>query len=80
MLEAAIIGMPDEKWGEVGCAYLLLQPGCPAISDDELVSFCKQRLAAYKVPKHFIRVADFSRTAAGKVQKHLLPPLTTPEE
>ncbi|MGB5488396.1 MAG: AMP-binding protein, partial [Lysobacterales bacterium] len=80
VLEAAIIGLPDEKWGEVGCAYLLRQPGSPSISDDELVSFCKQHLAAYKVPKHFIWVEDFARTAAGKVQKHLLPPMTTPEE
>ena len=79
VLEAAIIGIPDEKWGEVGCAYLLPQPGSPTVTDDELVSFCKQRLAAYKVPKHFIWVEEFARTAAGKVQKHLIPPITPTE-
>lgn len=79
VLEAAVIGIADEKWGEVGCAYLLPQPGSPAAPDDELVNFCKQRLAAYKAPKHFIWVKDFARTAAGKVQKHLLPPMTEPE-
>jgi len=74
ILEAAVLGVADEKWGEVGCAYLLPQPGETLPSDSELANFCKQRLAAYKVPKYFIRVDDFPRTAAGKVQKHLLPP------
>jgi len=75
LLEAAVIGVADEKWGEVGCAYLLQQPGQPSPSDTELVGFCKQRMASYKIPKYFIRVDDFARTAAGKVQKHLLPPI-----
>ena len=74
ILEAAVIGLADEKWGEVGCAYLLVRPGHELPCDTELVAFCKQRLASYKVPKHFISVTEFPRTAAGKVQKHLLPP------
>ena len=80
VLEAAVIGVPDERWGEVGCAYLLQQPDHPTPSDDELVSFCKLNMATYKVPKYFIWVDDFARTAAGKVQKHLLPPMTMGEE
>ena len=80
VLEAAVIGVPDERWGEVGCAYLLQQPDHPTPSDDELVSFCKLNMATYKVPKYFILVDDFARTAAGKVQKHLLPPMTTGDE
>ena len=40
--------------------------------------FLRQRLAAYKVPRHFIPVEDFPRTAAGKIQKHLLPPPDLP--
>jgi len=78
VLEAAVIGVEDKKWGEVGCAYLLPQPAQTLPDDGELATFCKQRLAAYKVPKYFIRVNDFPRTAAGKVQKHLLPPPDTP--
>ena len=74
VLEAAVIGVADKQWGEVGCAYLLPRPGQVLPSDIELIHFCKQRLAAYKVPRYFIRVDDFPRTAAGKVQKHLLPP------
>jgi len=76
ILEAAVTGVADEKWGEVGCAYLLQRPG-QTTDDDELVSFCRQRMAAYKVPRYFVRVEEFPRTAAGKVQKHLLPPAGT---
>ena len=73
ILEASVIGIADEKWGEVGCAYLLGQPGHSLPSDAEISAFCRQRLASYKVPQQFIAVTDFPRTAAGKVQKHLLP-------
>ncbi len=73
ILEAAVIGVADEKWGEVGYAYLLLQPGHVQPADTDLSSFCRQRMAAYKVPEYYLTVADFQRTAAGKVQKHLLP-------
>jgi len=73
VLEAAVLGVADEKWGEVGCAYLLPRPGHSLPGAEELTAFCRQRLAAYKVPKSFIPVEDFPRTAAGKVQKHLLP-------
>jgi fatty-acyl-CoA synthase len=73
ILEAAVVGVPDAKWGEVGCAYLLPRPGLEAPPAEELIRFLRQRLAAYKVPRHFIPVDDFPRTAAGKIQKHLLP-------
>ncbi len=77
ILEAAIIAVADEKWGEVGCAYILARPGHVLPADTELVKFLRENMAAYKVPKYFIAVEDFPRTAAGKVQKHLLTP---PEE
>jgi len=73
ILEAAVIGVADEKWGEVGYAYLLLQPGHSQPEYAELTAFCRQCLAAYKVPAYYVQMADFPRTAAGKVQKHLLP-------
>jgi len=72
ILEAAVIGLPDEKWGEVGCAYLLPRPGNQLPDDSDLIAYCRQHLAPYKVPRQFISVDDFPRTAAGKVQKHLL--------
>ncbi|MDJ0653753.1 MAG: AMP-binding protein [Xanthomonadales bacterium] len=72
ILEAAVIGVADQRWGEVGRAYLLARPEAQIPGEEELVAFCRERLAAYKVPKGFVEVKDFPRTAAGKIQKHLL--------
>ena len=80
VLEAAVIGVADEKWGEVGCAYLLARPGQTLPGDAELAAFCRQRLAVYKVPRYFIPVEEFPRTAAGKIQKHFLPVPAIPTE
>ncbi len=73
ILEAAVVGVANKKWGEVGCAFLVVQPGHNLPPDSELSTFCRQRLASYKVPRQYIPLDDFPRTAAGKVQKHLLP-------
>jgi fatty-acyl-CoA synthase len=70
--EAAVIAEPDPRWGEAGRAFILPIPGVAALNVKELEAFCRSRLAAYKVPKHFEMVADFPRTAAGKIQKHRL--------
>ncbi|WP_417482956.1 AMP-binding protein [Maricaulis sp.] len=76
--DAAVTGVPDEKWGEVGCAHIILRAGsdCDAAA---LTSWCRERLAAYKVPRHILFARDFPRTAAGKVQKHLLPDPVPPQ-
>jgi fatty-acyl-CoA synthase len=77
--EAAVVAAPDPRWGEVGRAFILPIPGVAALDYVELEAFCRARLAAYKVPKRFEIVADFPRTAAGKIRKHCLveepPPL-----
>jgi fatty-acyl-CoA synthase len=70
--EAAVIAAPHPKWGEVGRAFIRAANGQPVPAVPELEAFCRTRLAAYKVPKSFEFVPDFPRTAAGKVQKHLL--------
>ena len=71
IIEAAVIGIPDDRWGEVGAAFLIPRPGAaPDLS--ALPGWCRDRLAAYKVPKAFHLVDDFPRTAAGKVRKPLL--------
>ncbi|MBT8077316.1 MAG: AMP-binding protein [Gammaproteobacteria bacterium] len=72
ILEAAVVATQDDRWGEVGCAYLLPKPGHRVPPDDEIDRYCRERLAAYKVPKRYIQVDEFPRTAAGKIQKHLL--------
>ena len=70
--EAAVVGAEDPVWGEVGQAFVRLEPGAALPSPAELQSFCRSRLAAYKVPGRIETVADFPRTPAGKIQKHLL--------
>jgi fatty-acyl-CoA synthase len=72
--EAAVVAVPDARWGEVGCAFVRPSDLGPYPAVAELEAFCRARLAAYKVPASFEYVEDFPRTAAGKVQKHLLSP------
>ncbi|SME92116.1 fatty-acyl-CoA synthase [Tistlia consotensis] len=69
--EVAVVGIADERWGEVGRAYVVPRPGG---SPDEagLRAWCRERLAGYKVPKSVVLVEALPRTPAGKVQKHLL--------
>lgn len=68
VLEAAVIGTPHEKWGEVGAAYLLLRPEMK-LDVKELKAWCREKIAAYKVPASFDVVTEFSRTATGKIRK-----------
>lgn len=67
--EVAIIGVPSDKWGETGAAFFMTSQ---KISEEELREYCKKRLASFKIPSLFIEVSEFPRTAAGKIQKHLL--------
>ncbi|CUH84109.1 AMP-binding protein [Thalassovita mediterranea] len=68
ILEAAVIGVPDERWGEVGAAHVMLRPEA-TLDADSLRPWCRERLAGYKVPAHVRIVDDFPRTAAGKICK-----------
>ena len=71
--DVAVLPRPDPRWGEVGRAFVQLAPeASPPPREDELQAFCRARLAPYKVPASFAFVADFPRTSAGKIQKHLL--------
>jgi fatty-acyl-CoA synthase len=69
--EAAIIGVPDARWGEAVCAVVALRPGATATAD-ELIAHCRSRLAKYKTPKHVVFVDALPRNAAGKVLKRQL--------
>ena len=71
VLECAVIGVPDDRWGEVGAAFLLPRPGA-SVDVAGLRGWCRERLAAYKVPAHVRLVEDFPRTAAGKIRKPAL--------
>ncbi len=69
--EAAVFGAPDARWGEVGTALIVCAPGA-AVQSEDVVAYCRTRLAGYKAPKHVRVVTDLPRTASGKVQKALL--------
>ena len=64
---AAVIAKPDEKWGEVPCAFIELKSGENA-SEDELMNFCREHLAGFKRPKQII-FCEIPKTATGKLQK-----------
>lgn len=69
--EAALIGLPDPKWGEVGCAIVVLKPGA-ALAAEELIAFCQTRLARFKVPKSVVFESALPKTAAAKIDKKAL--------
>ena len=72
VVDAAVLAEEDPKWGEVGRAFVQLAPDRGPPDEAELQAFCRARLAPYKVPRRFDYVAEFPRTSAGKIQKHLL--------
>ena len=71
VLEAAVIGVPHERWVEAVEAVVVLKPGY-ALSEAELIAHCKQRLSPYKVPKGVEFVAELPKGGTGKILKHAL--------
>lgn len=71
VLEAAVVGVPDDRWGEVPKAYVVLRPG-QAATEEELVAFCRQHLAHFKCPKRVEFLAELPKTSTGKIQKFVL--------
>jgi fatty-acyl-CoA synthase len=69
--EVAVVGVADEKWGEVGHCYVICKEGVK-ITDQELLGFCEGRLARYKWPAKVVLCSDFPRTPLGKVRKFML--------
>jgi fatty-acyl-CoA synthase len=69
--DVAVVGVPDQTWGEVVAAFIRLRPGAPE-APAELRSYCREHLAAYKTPVHWRFVDSFPLTPSGKVQKYKL--------
>jgi fatty-acyl-CoA synthase len=66
--DAAVVGVPDERWGETGVAFVVPAEG-KEVSQDELVAYCRERLAKYKVPRAVEFLEELPRAGAGKVVK-----------
>jgi fatty-acyl-CoA synthase len=70
ILEAAVVGKPDDHWGETPCAFAVLKEGAEA-TEDEIINFCREKMARYKVPKNIV-FGELPKTSTGKVQKFVL--------
>jgi fatty-acyl-CoA synthase len=71
VLEAAVVGMPDEKWGESPHAFVVLRPDA-VVTETELRDFARGALAHFKVPSVIQFVRELPKTATGKIQKFVL--------
>src|SRR3989339_2259579 len=71
VLECAVVGVPDEKWGEAVKGIVVLKPACKA-TEEELITFCKERIARYKSPKSIDFILVLPKTGSGKIEKKKL--------
>ncbi|EJL03685.1 AMP-binding domain protein [Pseudomonas fluorescens Q2-87] len=71
VLEAAVVARPDEKWGETPCAFITLKPGHQDILEADIILFCREHLAGFKLPKTVV-FSELPKTSTGKIQKYVL--------
>jgi fatty-acyl-CoA synthase len=71
IMEAAVVARPDSTWGETPCAFLELKPGAAQPNDADIIAFCRERLARFKVPKTLV-FGTLPKTSTGKIQKFML--------
>jgi len=71
VLEAAVVARPDEKWGETPCAFVTLKNGAPAVTEQDIIAFCRERLAGFKCPRKVV-FGPLPKTSTGKIQKNVL--------
>jgi len=65
---AAVVGVNDKKWGEVGAAFIVLNEN-ERLNEEIIIEFCRKKLAKYKIPKHFIFLNELPLNSAGKIDK-----------
>jgi fatty-acyl-CoA synthase len=71
VLNAAVVAQPDEKWGETPCAFIELKPDASNITEQDVIFFCRERLAHFKCPRRVV-FGELPKTATGKIQKFRL--------
>ncbi|MBA4537952.1 long-chain fatty acid--CoA ligase [Bacillus aquiflavi] len=74
--EAAVIGMPNDKWGEIVTAFIV-QIDDENVTEEELKSYCEKKLGKYKIPKRFIFLEELPKTHVGKIDKNKLKKMGT---
>jgi fatty-acyl-CoA synthase len=70
VLEVCVVGVPDERWGEVPKAFVVKRPGVE-VTGEEIIQFCRERIARFKCPRR-VAFGDLPKTATGKIQKYVL--------
>ncbi|HEY4997617.1 MAG TPA: acyl-CoA synthetase [Usitatibacter sp.] len=71
VMEAAVVARPDEKWGETPCAFVMLKPGAGQVPAEDILEWCRQHLARFKVPRTVV-FGELPKTSTGKIQKFVL--------
>jgi fatty-acyl-CoA synthase len=71
VLEAAVAGMPDDKWGETPCAFVTLRDDAGEVSEQEIIDFCRANMAHFKAPRKVV-FGPLPKTSTGKIQKFVL--------
>ena len=71
ILNVAVVGVPDEKWGEVGIVFIVMKKG-EKLTEEEALKLCEGRIARYKIPRHLVFLADLPITASQKVKRNKL--------
>ena len=70
VMEVSVVGVPDDRWGEVAKAFVLPKAGA-TVTAEEIIAFCQERIARFKAPKH-VEFGELPKTATGKIQKYVL--------
>ena len=71
VMEAAVVARPDPKWGETPCAFVSLKPGAKNTTDEDIMDWCREHLARFKVPRSVV-FGPLPKTSTGKIQKYVL--------
>ena len=71
IMEVAVVARPDEKWGETPCAFVTLKAGAEDTTEEDIIEFCRNQLARFKVPRTVV-FGPLPKTSTGKMQKFIL--------
>jgi len=71
VLAAAVVARPDDRWGETPCAFIELMPGAEPVDENDIIAFCRDRMARFKCPRSVV-FGELPKTSTGKIQKFRL--------
>ncbi len=72
VMEAAVVGYPDDRWGEIVKAFVVLKPVAQPLPAEELISFCRERITRFKVTRLIEYILALPKSGTGKIMKQVL--------